>query len=158
MNEFGRLHQAAYVLYRRECLGRSATAAIRNLNQIVHRILSGRAAQIDPTVRFYTQRPRRRHSREACSGWAGTRTFLQVAHGIKDNRVNCANGGAPTIGRNVTIGAGAKILGGVTVGDGAVIGANAVVLSDAPANALAVGIPMVLKASNKHAPHGKLFE
>ena len=47
----------------------------------------------------------------------------------------------PTIGNNVTIGAGAKILGNVTVGDNAVIGASTVVLKDIPANATAVGVP-----------------
>jgi len=52
---------------------------------------------------------------------------------------------APTLGKNVNVGAGAKILGGVTVGDNAVIGANAVVLGDVPAGALAVGVPAVIK-------------
>ena len=49
--------------------------------------------------------------------------------------------GVPTLGGHVDVGAGAKILGPITVGDNAVIGANAVVLSDVPANAVAVGIP-----------------
>jgi serine O-acetyltransferase len=48
---------------------------------------------------------------------------------------------APTLGRGVSVGAGAKVLGKVRVGDGADIGANAVVLHDVPAGALAVGIP-----------------
>ena len=48
---------------------------------------------------------------------------------------------APKLGRDVQVGAGAKILGDVTIGDGAVIGANAVVLCDVPAGAMAVGIP-----------------
>jgi serine O-acetyltransferase len=47
----------------------------------------------------------------------------------------------PTIGRNVRIGTGAKILGPVTLGDGAAIGANAVVMIDVPAGATAVGVP-----------------
>jgi serine O-acetyltransferase len=47
----------------------------------------------------------------------------------------------PTIGDNVFIGAGARILGGITIGDGAVIGANAVVIHDVPPGATAVGIP-----------------
>jgi len=46
--------------------------------------------------------------------------------------------GAPTIGKNVFIGAGAKIIGNVTVGDNARIGANAVVSFDVPANATVV--------------------
>lgn len=47
----------------------------------------------------------------------------------------------PTIGNDVTIGAGARVLGGITLGDGATVGANAVVLDDVPAGATAVGIP-----------------
>ena len=48
---------------------------------------------------------------------------------------------APKLGRNVNIGAGAKILGSVVVGDNACIGANAVVLKDVPAGVTVVGIP-----------------
>lgn len=46
--------------------------------------------------------------------------------------------GAPVIGKNVYIGAGAKIIGKVHVGDGARIGANCVVTQDVPANATVV--------------------
>ena len=49
--------------------------------------------------------------------------------------------GAPTLGNRVDIGAGAKILGPVHIGDDVIIGANAVVITDVPANALAVGVP-----------------
>ena len=47
----------------------------------------------------------------------------------------------PTIGDNVTIGAGAKVLGPVTIGAGSAVGANAVVTKDVPENSIAVGIP-----------------
>ncbi len=47
----------------------------------------------------------------------------------------------PTIGNNVMIGAGAKILGPFTVGDNARIAANAVVLAEVPADSTAVGVP-----------------
>ena len=47
----------------------------------------------------------------------------------------------PTIGSNVLISAGAKVLGPFRVGDGARIAANAVVLGEVPENATAVGIP-----------------
>ena len=46
----------------------------------------------------------------------------------------------PTIGNNVLIGAGAKILGPVTIGDNAMIGAGSVVLSDVPANSTFTGV------------------
>ncbi|MCM8711111.1 serine O-acetyltransferase [Clostridium sp. SYSU_GA19001] len=47
----------------------------------------------------------------------------------------------PTIGDNVVIGAGAKVLGPIYIGSGTKIGANAVVLKDVPCNSTAVGIP-----------------
>ena len=47
----------------------------------------------------------------------------------------------PTIGNNVLISAGAKVLGPFRVGDNSRIAANAVVLSEVPADATAVGIP-----------------
>ena len=47
----------------------------------------------------------------------------------------------PTLGRNVVVGAGAKVLGGFTVGDDAAVGSNAVVTKPVPAGATAVGIP-----------------
>ncbi len=47
----------------------------------------------------------------------------------------------PTIGNNVVIGAGAKVLGDIHVGDGAKIGANSVVVKDVPVFSTAIGIP-----------------
>ena len=47
----------------------------------------------------------------------------------------------PTLGKNVVVGAGAKILGPITIGDGAKIGSNAVVVKDVPPEATVVGIP-----------------
>jgi serine O-acetyltransferase len=47
----------------------------------------------------------------------------------------------PTLGRNVVVGAGAKILGPILVGDEAKVGSNAVVVRDVPPGATAVGIP-----------------
>lgn len=50
----------------------------------------------------------------------------------------------PTIGNNVLIGCGAKVLGPFKVGDGARIAANSVVLSEVPENATAVGVPATI--------------
>lgn len=47
----------------------------------------------------------------------------------------------PTIGNNVFIGSGAKVLGNILVGDNVKIGANAVVLKDVRSNSTVVGIP-----------------
>lgn len=55
----------------------------------------------------------------------------------------------PTVGSNVLIGAGAKILGPITVGDGSRVGANAVVVADVEQGCSAVGVPA---ACNKLPP------
>lgn len=47
----------------------------------------------------------------------------------------------PTIGNNVVIGTGAKVLGPVKIGDNTKIGANSVVIHDVPPNSIVVGIP-----------------
>lgn len=54
----------------------------------------------------------------------------------------------PTLGNNVMVGAGAKILGPFKVGDGAKIAANAVVLDAVPSNCTAVGAPARLVKCN----------
>lgn len=63
-------------------------------------------------------------------------------HGVTLGGTSCNKGKRhPTLGRNVVIGAGAKILGPITVGDHAKVGSNAVVVRDVPEGATAVGIP-----------------
>jgi serine O-acetyltransferase len=47
----------------------------------------------------------------------------------------------PTLGDDVLVGAGAKIIGAVTVGDGSRIGAGSVVVQSVPAHATVVGVP-----------------
>lgn len=47
----------------------------------------------------------------------------------------------PTLGNNIVVGAGAKILGPIKINDGARIGSNAVVIKEVPANATIIGIP-----------------
>lgn len=54
----------------------------------------------------------------------------------------------PTIGDNVTIYAGAKILGNVRIGDNSIVGANAVVLKDVPENCTVVGVPAYIVRRN----------
>ena len=54
----------------------------------------------------------------------------------------------PTLGDNVMVGAGAKLLGNFTVGSGAKIAAGAVVLKDVPENCTAVGIPAHIVRKN----------
>ena len=60
-----------------------------------------------------------------------------------------SGGGTPTIGDNVSIGAGAILLGEIHVGDRAVIGAGAVLTKSVPAGAVVVGNPAkVIKIDN----------
>jgi cysteinyl-tRNA synthetase len=47
----------------------------------------------------------------------------------------------PTLGNNVVVGAGTKILGAITIGDNVKIGANSVVLNSVPQNSIVVGVP-----------------
>ena len=55
----------------------------------------------------------------------------------------------PTLGNNVMVGSGAKVLGPFTVGDNSKIAANAVVLSPVPPNSTCVGVPArVVKVDN----------
>lgn len=59
----------------------------------------------------------------------------QVTIGYKDE------GGTPTIGNNVQICAGAKVLGDIKVGNNVIVGANAVVVKDVPDNCVVGGVP-----------------
>ncbi|MEC9381702.1 MAG: serine O-acetyltransferase [Thermodesulfobacteriota bacterium] len=69
----------------------------------------------------------------------------------------------PTIGNNVIIGAGSKILGPLIIGDNSKIGANSVVINDIPKNSTVVGIPgkVVSQTSSSAEPdlsHNKLVD
>ena len=57
----------------------------------------------------------------------------------------------PTLGNNVVVGAGAKILGPIHIGSGSAIGANAVVVRDVPADSVAVGIPAKISSKAEAA-------
>jgi serine O-acetyltransferase len=64
----------------------------------------------------------------------------------------------PTVGNNVTIGAGARVLGPVHIGDGAQIGANSVVVKDVPAGAVATGVPARIRFLDKgQDPYEAMF-
>lgn len=65
----------------------------------------------------------------------------------------------PTIGNNVTIGSGAKILGPFTVGDNSKVAANAVVLNEIPPNSTCVGVPahIVKREGVKIAPAKQVY-
>ena len=58
----------------------------------------------------------------------------------------------PTLGNNVLVGSGAKVLGPFRVGDNARVAAGAVVLSEVPDNATAVGVPARIVRINGEKP------
>ncbi|MCK5451054.1 MAG: serine O-acetyltransferase [Candidatus Omnitrophica bacterium] len=61
----------------------------------------------------------------------------------------------PTLGNNVVVGAGAKVLGNIRVGNNVLIGANAVVLRDVPDDSTVVGVPgRVAKRRGQRIPGG----
>jgi serine O-acetyltransferase len=63
----------------------------------------------------------------------------------------------PTVGNNVMISAGAKILGSFTIGENSKIGAGSVVLSEVPPNSTVVGVPgRVVKMNNVRVPREDL--
>lgn len=65
------------------------------------------------------------------------------------------NDGVPTLGDNVVVFAGAKVLGKVKVGDKAVIAANAVVTKDVPANSIVAGNPAKVISTDTSSLFGK---
>lgn len=63
----------------------------------------------------------------------------------------------PTIGNNVMISAGAKVLGSFKIGDNSKIGAGSVVLEEVPPNSTVVGVPgRVVKRNNQLLPQEEL--
>ncbi len=66
----------------------------------------------------------------------------------------------PTVGNNVVIGTGAKILGNITIGNNAKVGAGSVVVRPVPENSTVVGVPgrvaRVRMESGDNLEHGKL--
>ena len=79
------------------------------------------------------------------SGYAKFGDNCRLRNGVVVGLKNVTEPCAPQIGNNVDIGAGAKILGNIKIGNNVYIGANSVVLTDVPDNAIAVGVPAVIK-------------
>jgi len=75
------------------------------------------------------------------SGYARFGDHCVIRNGVTIGLRNVDDPVAPSIGNDVDIGAGAKILGGITIGNNVNIGANAVVITDVPDDSIAVGIP-----------------
>jgi len=84
------------------------------------------------------------------SGYASFGDNCIIRNGVTIGLKNISEKAAPSLGNNVNIGTGAKILGNITIGNNVDIGANAVVLSSVPDNSIAVGIPA--KIITKRSP------
>lgn len=86
---------------------------------------------------------------------------VTVMHQVTIAARDSAEGGAPIIGDDVYIGAGARVLGDVKIGERVVVGANAVVTRDVPAGSTVVGanriiagrLALVTKREDGSAPH-----
>lgn len=82
------------------------------------------------------------------SGYASFGDNCIIRNGVTVGLRHIEHPIAPTIGNNVDIGAGAKILGDITVGDNVAIGANAVVIKNVPPESIAVGVPAKIIQKN----------
>jgi serine O-acetyltransferase len=63
--------------------------------------------------------------------------------------------GWPTLGNNVYLGAGCKVMGGVTVGDNVVVSANSLVITDVPGNCTVLGVPARVISRETVSPYLK---
>lgn len=76
------------------------------------------------------------------SGYSVIGKNCNISQGVTLGQANRGrNAGYPTLGDNVYIGPGAKIVGAVKIGNNVAIGANCVVTRDIPDNSVVVGIP-----------------
>ncbi len=80
---------------------------------------------------------------------------VTLYHGVTLGGTSVAKGKRhPTLGSNVVVGAGAKILGAIHIGENSRIGANAVVVKDVPSNSVVVGVPgQVVVRKSAASPH-----
>lgn len=84
------------------------------------------------------------------SGYARFGNDCRIRNGVVVGLARTDDPCAPTIGDNVDIGAGAKVLGRIRIGNNVLIGANAVVTCDVPDDCIAVGVPAVVKPRRGH--------
>lgn len=61
--------------------------------------------------------------------------------------------GWPTIGNNVYLAAGSKVMGGVTIGDNVVVSGNSLVVSDVPSNCTVLGVPARIISRETVSPY-----
>ncbi len=82
-------------------------------------------------------------------------TDVTLYHGVTLGGTSWSGGKRhPTLGDQVVVGAGAKILGPIVIGDRARVAANSVVIDAVPADATVVGIPGRVVAPSRRTTHG----
>ena len=79
------------------------------------------------------------------SGYARFGNNCRIRNGVVVGLARIEEPGAPQLGDDVDVGAGAKLLGNIRIGNHVRIGANAVVIRDVPDHCTAVGVPAVIK-------------
>ena len=84
------------------------------------------------------------------SGYAKFGDDCRIRNGVVVGLKNVEEPGAPIIGNNVDIGAGAKVLGKIKIGNKLRIVANDVLVSDVPDNSIAVGVPAIIKTRSSN--------
>lgn len=87
------------------------------------------------------------------SGYAKFGDNCRIRNGVVVGLRRVDDPCAPSIGSNVEIGAGAKLLGRIVIGDNVLVGANAVVLSDVPSDSIVVGNPAIIKPRKSLSVH-----
>lgn len=71
-----------------------------------------------------------------------------VFQGVTVGGVDGPSRQAPTVGNNVVLSSGCKVLGNIAIGNNVIVGANAVVLKDVPDNAVVAGVPAKILSLN----------
>jgi serine O-acetyltransferase len=113
-----------------------AASFLRALNRIINGCWIGRNADFGPG--FVIMHPSGVVINSGVKG--GKNIVVQSGVVIGVARDECPFE-IPSLGNNIFIGAGAKLLGDVRIGNNVIIGANAVIVHDVPDNATVVGIP-----------------
>ena len=112
-------------------------------------LYNGLHATIDYRIAHWLLRHHCRFLARAVSQWSKLWTGIEIHPGAQIGKRLVIDHGTgkdvgkrhPTLGNNVMVGAGAKVLGPIHVGNNARIAANAVVLREVPDNATVVGVP-----------------
>mgnify|MGYP004564464403 CR=1 FL=1 len=88
----------------------------------------------------------------------GSRFFIFHGEGVVIGETGNEQGKRhPTIGNNVIIGAGAKVLGNITIGDNTRVGAGSVVVDNVPEHCTVVGVPGRIVQQKFMNPEGVLM-